>query len=54
MLQTSTVADLVAEIKTYNMDFKRMLLMYLVTSVFAPTTSTLASNRIFPILVCIF
>lgn len=54
MPHTTALGELVRQMKTCDVPFKRKLLMFLVSSVFAPTTATNASNRCFPILVWIF
>lgn len=50
LLLTSAIATMLSEMENIDEDFKRKLLMYLISSVFAPTTSTRPSNICFPIL----
>ncbi|VAI36085.1 unnamed protein product [Triticum turgidum subsp. durum] len=50
MPNTSTLADLLQAMTTHGDVFKKKLLMYLISAVFAPTTSLRPSNKCFPIL----
>ncbi|XBI12788.1 hypothetical protein VPH35_139606 [Triticum aestivum] len=47
---TSVAATMLAEMDSSGEEFKRLLLMYLISTVFAPTTSTHLSSRCFPVL----
>ena len=47
----SAFANMLGAMETSDDDFKRKLLMYLISAVFAPTTSLRPSNKCFPILV---
>ena len=51
MPNTSAVADSLQAMTTHEDVFKMKLLMYLISAVFAPTTSLRPSNKCFPILV---
>ncbi|VAH85013.1 unnamed protein product [Triticum turgidum subsp. durum] len=51
MPNTSAVADSLQGMTTHGDVFKMKLLMYLISAVFAPTTSLRPSNKCFPILV---
>ena len=51
MPNTSAVADSLQAMTTHGDVFKMKLLMYLISAVFAPTTSLRPSNKCFPILV---
>ncbi|KAM3191733.1 hypothetical protein ACQJBY_069158 [Aegilops geniculata] len=51
MPNTTTVADSLEAMTTHGDVFKMKLLMYLISAVFAPTTSLRPSNKCFPILV---
>ena len=51
MLNTSAVADSLQAMTTHGDVFKMKLLMYLISAVFAPTTSLRPSNKCFSILV---
>ena len=50
MLNTSILADSLQAMTTHGDVFKMKLLMYLISAVFAPTTSLRPSNKCFPIL----
>ncbi|XBI89365.1 hypothetical protein VPH35_027187 [Triticum aestivum] len=50
MSNTSTLADSLQAMTTHGDVFKMKLLMYLISAVFAPTTSLRSSNKCFPIL----
>ena len=51
MPNTSVLADSLQDMTTHGEVFKMKLLMYLISAVFAPTTSLRPSNKYFPILV---
>ena len=51
MPNTTAVADSLEAMTTHGDVFKMKLLMYLISAVFAPTTSLRPSNKCFPILV---
>ena len=51
MPNTSVLADSLQAMTTHDKVFKMKLLMYLISAVFAPTTSLRPSNKCFPILV---
>ena len=51
MPNTSVLADSLQTMTTQGEVFKMKLLMYLISAVFAPTTSLRPSNKCFPILV---
>ena len=51
MPNTSVLADSLQAMTTHGDVFKMKLLMYLISAVFAPTTSLRPSNKCFPILV---
>ena len=51
MPNTSVLADSLQAMTTHGEVFKMKLLMYLISAVFAPTTSLRPSNKCFPILV---
>ena len=51
MSNTSALADSLEAMTTHGDVFKMKLLMYLISAVFAPTTSLRPSNKCFPILV---
>lgn len=48
---SSVTATMLGQMDSSGEDFKRLLLMYLISTVFAPTTSTYLSSRCFPVLV---
>ncbi|XBI17806.1 hypothetical protein VPH35_059763 [Triticum aestivum] len=50
MPNTTVLATLLEGMKTHGEVFKMKLLMYLISAVFAPTTSLRPSNKCFPIL----
>ena len=51
MPNTTVLATSLEAMKTHGEVFKMKLLMYLISAVFAPTTSLRPSNKCFPILV---
>ena len=51
MPNTSVLADSLQAMTTHGEVFKMKLLMYLISAIFAPTTSLRPSNKCFPILV---
>uniref|UniRef100_A0A8R7VHM2 Uncharacterized protein n=1 Tax=Triticum urartu TaxID=4572 RepID=A0A8R7VHM2_TRIUA len=51
MPNTTVLANSLKGMKTHGEVFKMKLLMYLISAVFAPTTSLRPSNKCFPILV---
>ena len=51
MPNTTLLANSLEGMKTHGEVFKMKLLMYLISAVFAPTTSLRPSNKCFPILV---
>ena len=51
MPNTTVLANSLESMKTHGEVFKMKLLMYLISAVFAPTTSLRPSNKCFPILV---